>query len=114
MIRGPVCGLKTKDIVGFIKYHMPQFCAPVLLLSQVELRVDLRRDPSDMTLDDIKDGKALRELVDKAIFLYRKDYYKGPSGNSDLFHAPDIPILKVDLIFVICPGTCQRNVNPHA
>lgn len=82
-IKGPVCGLKPSQIVEFIKYHLPTLCAPVLLLSQVERRVDLRKDPSDMTLDDVKDGKAMSKSIDKAIFLYRKDYYtkgsfKGP------------------------------------
>jgi len=105
MIRGPVCGLKTKDIVGFIKYHLPQFCAPVVLISQVMRRVDLRKDPSDMTLNDVKDGRSIRDLVDKAIFIYRKDYYKGPSGKSEVpMNATVIDIhsgkkAKVPLIF---------------
>jgi replicative DNA helicase len=104
-IKGPVCGLKPAQIVEFIKYHLPTLCAPVLLLSQVERRVDLRKDPSDMTLDDVKDGKSMRELVDKAIFLYRKDYYtkgsfKGPVPmTAAVIDIPMGKMTKVPLIF---------------
>lgn len=104
------------DVTRSLKSLGAEFGCPVFLLCQLNRSVEDRPNKRPL-LSDLRDSGAIEQDADQVVFVYRDDYYKQTTVNTDLDGMAEIIIAKnrngeIGTVRLAFEGAYGRFVNP--